>query len=190
MLERDRQVASHSPEEEALEVVDADDNVVGRETRAEIHRRGLLHRAVHLFVFNSAGAVYVQRRSSTKDRFPQFLDSSAAGHVDPGESYEHAAIRELREELGIEAEVREILRTPAAEITDNEHVVVYRVETDAGPVPDPDEVQWGGFMTPELLTSRMEESPGDFVPGFIYLWKEYLRVLDNEQAAECGKHFS
>ena len=182
-------MASHSVEEELLDVVDVDDNVVRRASRGEIHRRGWLHRAVHLFVFNSAGEVYVQRRSSSKDRFPQLLDSSAAGHVDPGESYENAALRELGEELGIEAKLQEVFRVSASDITDNEHVVLYRVETDAQPVPDPEEIQWGGFMTPERLTSRMKETPGDFVPGFIYLWKEYLRVRENEQVAEPGEHF-
>jgi len=176
-------VASHSVQEELLDVVDVDDNLVRRASRGEIHRRGWLHRAVHLFVFNGRGEVYVQRRSSSKDRFPQFLDSSAAGHVDPGESYENAALRELQEELGIEAELHEVLRVPASDITDNEHVVLYRVETDAEPVPDPEEIQWGGFMTPAQLTSRMKETPGDFVPGFIYLWEEYLRVTKDEQVA-------
>ena len=80
-----------------------------------------------MFVFNPAGQVYIQRRSRSKDRHPGKLDSSAAGHVDPGETYEETAIRELQEELGIQAEVKEILRVPASEQTDNEHVVLFEV---------------------------------------------------------------
>ncbi|MEJ2719182.1 MAG: NUDIX domain-containing protein [Deltaproteobacteria bacterium] len=163
----------HSTDNEILEVVDTADNVIGRATRAEIHRRGLIHRAVHILLFNSAGEIYVQRRSALKDRFPRRLDSSAAGHVDPGESYEQSARRELEEELGIMVDIEEVLRLPASEITDNEHVVVYQARSDLEPSLNPDEIQWGGFMAPGTLTALMAERPDDFVPVFIHLWNEY-----------------
>ena len=91
----------YSTDSEILEIVDSHDKVIGTGTRGEIHRMGFFHRAVHMFVFNPAGQVYIQRRSRSKDRHPGKLDSSAAGHVDPGETYEETAIRELQEELGI-----------------------------------------------------------------------------------------
>ncbi len=164
----------HSTDNEILEIVDSHDEVVGTATRAEIHRLGLLHRAVHMFLFNPAGQVYVQRRSRSKDRHPGRLDSSAAGHVDPGETYEETAIRELQEELGIKAEVEEILRVPASEQTDNEHVVLFEVMTELGPVPNPAEIQWGAFMSRERVTELMDQSPEDFVPAFILLWRKFL----------------
>jgi isopentenyl-diphosphate Delta-isomerase len=164
----------HSTDNEILEIVDVADRVVGRATRAEIHARGLFHRAVHVFLFNSAGDVYVQRRSSTKDRHPSKLDSSAAGHVDPGESYERTAVRELREELSIRAEVEELLLLPASHATDYEHVRLFKVVSDEKPVPNPEEVQWGRFLAPEHLSHLMEEMPEDFVPAFIVLWKKFL----------------
>ncbi|MEW6530508.1 MAG: NUDIX domain-containing protein [Thermodesulfobacteriota bacterium] len=164
------------PEREMLEVVDERDQVIGSATRAEIHANRWMHRAVHIFVFNSHGQVYVQRRSAFKDRFPGVLDSSAAGHVDPGEGYEETAARELREELGINAHIEEVLRVTASEITDYEHVVLYRAVTGETPEPNPDEIQWGSHMAPEHLTLLMEQNPNDFVPAFIFLWKEYLRL--------------
>ena len=93
----------YSTDSEILEIVDSHDKVIGTGTRGEIHRMGFFHRAVHMFVFNPAGQVYIQRRSRSKDRHPGKLDSSAAGHVDPGETYEETAIRELQEELGIQS---------------------------------------------------------------------------------------
>jgi isopentenyl-diphosphate delta-isomerase type 1 len=162
-------------ESEILEVVDAQDRVIGHATRGEIHRRGLLHRSAHIFVFNEAGEVFVQRRSSNKDKFPGKLDSSAAGHVDPGESYMQAAERELREELGIEAELEEALRSSDFRITDNEHVWLFTGVTDSEPIPDPDEIQWGEFMSGQRLSDLMEENPDDFVPAFIHLWKWFRR---------------
>ncbi len=161
----------HKTDSEILEFVDINDRVLGTATRREIHDRGLTHRAVHVFVFNGQGEIYVQRRSSIKDRFPDRLDSSAAGHVEPGESYEAAAVRELKEELGIAADVEEVLRVGPSPVTDNEHVVLYRACSDTQPAPDPDEVQWGAFMTPDALTLLMQSQPHDFVPAFIYLWE-------------------
>jgi len=170
-------MATHSTDNEALDAVDAEDNVIGLATRAQIHARGLLHRAVHVFVFNTRGEIYVQRRSPHKDRFPSVLDSSAAGHVDSGESYEAAALRELDEELGIRAPLEEVLRVKACAITDNEHVVLYAAVTDVEPVPNLEEVQWGAFMTPDHLTEVMKETSEDFVPAFVHLWQEYRGVL-------------
>jgi isopentenyl-diphosphate delta-isomerase type 1 len=169
-------VTAHSTDNEILEIVDEDDNVIGLATRAEIHGKGLIHRAVHIFVFNSAGEIYVQRRSATKDKFPGVLDSSAAGHVDPGESYEWAAVRELQEELGLTGQVEEVLRVNACPVTDNEHVVLYAVKTDGEPAPNSDEIQWGGFMMRDSLTNRMKEEPEDFVPAFVHLWNEFRKL--------------
>lgn len=166
----------HSTDSEILEIVDAADNVVGRNTRFEIHRQGLMHRAVHIFVFNSTGEVYVQRRSDGKDKHPGVLDSSAAGHVDPGESYQEAAARELFEELGLRAGIRPVLRVKATELTDMEHVALFEAQTDEPPSPNDEEISWGAFMAQQELSRAMESNPADFVPAFIHLWSEYQRL--------------
>ncbi len=166
----------HSTDNEILEILDYEDNVIGTACRAEIHKQGLMHRAVHIFLFNKAGEIYVQKRSQFKDRYAGKLDSSAAGHVEPGETYRRTAVRELREEIGIDAEVNEIFRVGASKITDNEHVALFRSSTDQEPVPNPDEVQWGKFIEPEKLTQMMNKTPEDFVPAFIFLWSEFKRM--------------
>ena len=55
---------------ELFDVVDAEDHVLRVETRFIVHRDQLMHRAVHIFVFNAAGQLYLQRRSLTKDTAP------------------------------------------------------------------------------------------------------------------------
>lgn len=87
--------------DEIFDVVDERDVVIGRETRREIHRRGLLHRAIHIFWTRGDGQLCLQRRSFAKDNAPGLLSTSCAGHVDSGEDYLTAAVRELREELGV-----------------------------------------------------------------------------------------
>lgn len=86
---------------ELFDVVDEHDRVLRRETRAEVHRQRLLHRAVHILVFNARGEVYLQRRSAQKDTYPHRWTTSCSGHVDAGEDYDTAAVRELAEELGL-----------------------------------------------------------------------------------------
>src|SRR5437764_14376788 len=91
-------------DDEIFDVVDQKDRIIGREARAEVHRRGLLHRAVHVLVFNSRGEIFLQKRSMSKDTFPGVWDSSASGHLDCGEDYDACALRELREEIGLNRE--------------------------------------------------------------------------------------
>ena len=95
-----RREVGQSPDE-IFDVVDGQDIVVGLEFRREIHRRGLLHRAIHIFWLRGDGLLCLQRRSYAKDNCPGLLSSSCAGHVDSGEDYLGAAVRELREELGV-----------------------------------------------------------------------------------------
>lgn len=114
--------------DEVFDVVNERDVVVGREFRREIHRRGLLHRAVHIFWVRGDGRLCLQRRSYAKDKCPGLLSSSCAGHVDAGEDYHAAAVRELREELGISvapAQLREIDYAPWHAALGNEFVRSY-----------------------------------------------------------------
>lgn len=82
--------------EELVDIVDRDDTVVGTISKGEAHERGLLHRIVMVFVFDSSGNLLLHRRATTKR-----LDASASGHVGAGESYATAAGRELEEEIGL-----------------------------------------------------------------------------------------
>ncbi len=84
--------------EEIFDIVNERDEVVGQNTRREVHARGLWHRAVHVLVFNARGEVFLQKRSMKKDIAAGKWDSSASGHLDSGEDYDACAVREVREE--------------------------------------------------------------------------------------------
>jgi isopentenyl-diphosphate delta-isomerase type 1 len=73
-------------------------------SRKEVHRLGKLHRAVHLYLFNKENELLLQRRPESADHYPGMLSISVTGHVDAGESSLDAVSRELREELGLNAE--------------------------------------------------------------------------------------
>jgi len=152
---------------EVLDVVDAANRVIGRATRAEIHARGLRHRAVHMLVVNPAGDIYVQRRALSKDSQPGMWDTSAAGHVDHGEDWEAAARRELDEELGLaDVDLEPLAELPASPDTGQEFVRVYRCRVSAEPRPDPQEIMDAGWWSPAALAAWMARRPGDFTAAF------------------------
>ncbi len=76
--------------------------------RAEIHRLGKLHRAIHLYLFNARGELLLQRRSLTVDHAPGVFSISVVGHLDAGEFSASAVRREVEEELGLRAAALQI----------------------------------------------------------------------------------
>ncbi len=86
---------------EILSVVNEEDLVIGQRRRDEIHSLNLFHRSIHVLVFNSNGEIFLQQRGLLKQESPGLWASSVSGHVDAGESYDVACIREIEEEIGI-----------------------------------------------------------------------------------------
>lgn len=80
--------------------------------REEAHRRGIRHRTSHVWLLrkrHGVTQVLLQKRSLNKDSFPGCYDTSSAGHIPAGESYLQSALRELREELGVDAQEEALL---------------------------------------------------------------------------------
>jgi 16S rRNA (adenine1518-N6/adenine1519-N6)-dimethyltransferase len=168
-----RPIPRAEPKEEWFPVVDENDRVVGKAPRGEVHANNLLHRAVHILIFNPAGEVFLQWRARTKDRHALRWDSSAAGHVDAGEEYPEAAARELAEELGIRTALEEIAQLPASDRTDQEFVCLYRGEYDGPFQLNRSEIEGGAYFPPPIVTGWIAARPGDFAPGFAECWKAY-----------------
>jgi isopentenyl-diphosphate delta-isomerase type 1 len=159
--------------EEIFDVVNDRDEVIGHRPRSEVHRLGLMHRAVHVLVFNSRGQVFLQKRSMEKDRHPGVWDSSTSGHVDAGEDYDMAAVREVREEIGLALAQppRRLFKINACAETDQEFVWIYRCEAEGPFELNPDEIERGGWFAPEEVTRWMAERPEEFAPALLFIWK-------------------
>src|ERR1700686_4931160 len=88
-------------QEEMIEIVDTEGSTIGIRRRSEVHGNpSLLHKVVHVLVFNDAGNLLLQKRSMNKDVAPGKWDTSVGGHVSPSEDLKTAALREMKEELG------------------------------------------------------------------------------------------
>jgi len=175
--------APQTPAEEWLEVVDSEDRIVGRQRRADIHRLGLRHRATHILVFDREGRIFLQRRSRNKDINPGLWDTSAAGHVDPGESYDDCARRELAEELGITRAPRELellFTIAASEATGWEFIHVYRAVHDGPLHLNPDEIDEGRWVSPAAIDAWEDAEDHRLSETFRGIWSRYraLRPAD------------
>jgi 16S rRNA (adenine1518-N6/adenine1519-N6)-dimethyltransferase len=157
--------------EESFSVVDERDQVVGAAPRGQVHANNLLHRAVHVLIFNSVGEVFLQMRSRWKDRHPLAWDSSAAGHVNAGEEYDQSAARELREELGIDTPLVRMAKLSASERTGYEFIWLYRGSYDGEFRLEPSEIEAGRFFPAVIVDAWIKARPQEFAPGFIECWR-------------------
>jgi 16S rRNA (adenine1518-N6/adenine1519-N6)-dimethyltransferase len=168
-----RREVGQSPDE-IFDIVDERDVVVGREFRREIHRRGLLHRAIHIFWLRRDGQLCLQRRSYAKDNCPGLLSSSCAGHVDSGEDYLRAAVRELHEELGVAvppAALFEIDYAPWHADLGNEFVRSYLLRGDHPTKLAEFEVDSLIWRTPAEVGSWAKAEPTVFATPLAHLFR-------------------
>lgn len=163
--------------QELLDVVDQDDQVVAVKTRGEIHAKGLMHRAVHILVFNNSGDLFIQKRSMSKDESPGLWDTSAAGHVDSGEDYISCAIRELSEELGV------VVRSPLEflfklqpEMSNGmEHASVYSY-IDEGPFElQKEEIDEGSWISKTKMDQRVESADPTLTQVVCQIWLQFRK---------------
>ncbi len=164
--------------DEIFDVVNERDEVIGQAPRAEVHRRGLLHRSAHVLVFNRKGEVLLQKRSMKKDRQPGVWDSSASGHLNSGEDYDACAVRELKEEIGLQPKtaLQRLFKLPASTETDQEHVCIYVCESEGPVTPDPEEIEIVRWSSREEIDRWLRERPGEFASAFRLIWARLAKL--------------
>ena len=150
---------------ETFDVVDEADRVIGKASRAQVHDRKLLHRAVHVFIQSRSDHWLLQRRSEQKDVEPLLWTTSCSGHVDSGEEYIESAVRECKEELGLDLDlfnIREVFRCSACLETGNEFVRVYLCRSTEKIYPHPGEICETRELRLDEIESELSESPRSY----------------------------
>ncbi len=134
-------------QEEVIEIVDIEGRTIGLRNRSEVHGDpSLLHKVVHVLVFNDAGQLLLQKRSMKKDVAPGKWDTSVGGHVSPGEDLMVAALREMDEELGIASDFINPLYSHIFTSPDESELVFTYQCVHNGPFPfNPEEIEEVAF---------------------------------------------
>lgn len=144
--------------DEWLDVLDDDHRVIGQALRSVVHQRGLRHRGADVFLFTREGKLLVQTRTATRATFPSALDCSAAEHVRAGEDFLQAALRGMKEEIGVEGiELKPVLDfSNSNSPTDHETSRLYEGMVDPEQVHfDPVEVTRIDYFTLQELDALM-----------------------------------
>ncbi len=156
------------------------DRVIGKATRSEIHKNNLLHRSAHILVFNFNNQLFLQKRSISKDESPGLWDTSSAGHVNSGESYEAAAYRELWEELGIKTFLTPLIKIDACKETHHEHIQIYICKTDANIKINQEEISEGKYFNFSELIKEIHRSSEKYTSSLKLILRNYAeKILKN-----------
>jgi isopentenyldiphosphate isomerase len=158
-------VSSAELPEEQVAIIDESGAVVGSAPRSVMRRDNLPHIVVAVLVRDSAGRIYVHRRTDIKDVFPGLHDCCAAGCLQAGEEIEDAARREVAEELGVVGVPLAPLFVMRYDDAATRHLCHAFMATYDGPIShQAEEVAWGGWMTPEELRTNLADPSWPFVP--------------------------
>jgi len=173
-------------ESEIFDIVNDNDEIIGNASRNEVHRMGLKHRSVHLLIFNKQESVLLQKRSMEKDTFPGVWDSSVSGHVDSGEDYDKAVIRESWEELGVKFEgvPEKIFKVNACKETDNEFSWVYRHISEGPFSPNVDEISEIKWFSIETLDDSNLHDSTIFSPAFSLIWNRLMKNPEDDSSTQ------
>lgn len=175
--------------EEQIDVLNKDGSFTGESCgRSKVHAQGLWHRTVHIWAFDLKGRILFQLRSRDKENNPGLLDTSCAGHISAGDDSLNAAVRELREELGVVKSTHELeyLFESSHESVlnggsylDNEFYDVFKITLDEKEarslVPQKGEVDSFVWMTREEFFAKHKLHPEMFVEHP----KDYQWLMEN-----------
>ncbi|EQM31906.1 NUDIX domain-containing protein [Rhodococcus sp. WS1] len=176
--------ADLNPADEVVAVYDRTGNPIGRAPRSVVYSGGLWHASAGVLVRTGDGSrIYVHRRTDMKAVFGGYHDCLAGGVVDPGETPQETAIREVGEELGIFGTADQPLQlTEIARISwDGEwnnsplrcHLFAFELRYDGPMAHQPSEIAEGWWWTPKELGAHLQDPSWPFVPDSRALLADY-----------------
>lgn len=152
-------------------LVNEQDEAVGVMDKMEVHKKGLLHRAFSVFIFDSKGKMLLQQRSAEKYHGALLWTNACCSHPYPGEDVSDAAVRRLQEELGFVTQLQKIFCfTYHAEVEngliEHEYDYVFTGEYEHVISPNPHEVANYTFESVEKIKEDIISHPQKFTSWF------------------------
>ena len=163
-------------DDEPLILVDSENNILGHMPKAEAHRGdGVLHRAFSIFLFDNDDNVVLQQRAPGKQLWGGYWSNSCCSHPRRGESMDDAALRRLREELGVAARLTFLYRFEyQARFGDagSEHELcsVYVARSKASVAVNPNEISATRHVAPATLDAELVDHPERYTPWLKIEW--------------------
>jgi len=163
-------------------LVDELDNELGLMEKIEAHKKGKLHRAFSVFVFNEKGQMLLQQRAFSKYHSGGLWTNTCCSHQRRGESNVDAAKRRLQEEMGFVCDVEKIFDFTYYAALDQgliehefDHVFVGHYNED--PLPNPDEVAGFKWMTFDEVDDDMKQNPALYTAWFRIIFDKYANFV-------------
>lgn len=167
---------------EKVILVDDQDNEIGTMEKMEAHRKGVLHRAFSVLIFNVDGEWLIQKRAMTKYHSAGLWTNTCCSHPRPGEEIGKAAKRRLMEEMGLD-----ILPTLSHKfsykidlengLTENEMDYVFTGTIQGVPLANPSEVEDWRFISIDDLQKELSSNPKAFTHWFKIILKECGKLI-------------
>lgn len=175
---------------EYLDVLNSDGTPTGAaKPRDEVHRQGDWHKTVHVWILNYDREILIQKRSDNCEAYAGFWDISCAGHVAAGDTPDITAIRELREELGITADLSELqffgsvkntLITNSGKYIDNQLTDIFILKANlkySEITLQQSEVSAVKFIPLKELIELQKKNDPDFFPRAESYWKKLGQLI-------------
>lgn len=166
-------------------LVDRNDDTIGSAPKLEAHEKGLLHRAVSVLLFNRRNELLIQRRAAGKYHSGGLWANSCCTHPAIGEPVHTAAVRRLREEMGISASLNPLKTIVYRARLDNgltEHELdhLFVGQSDQPPATDPAEVSDYRYLPLPAIREDMLQHPGRYAVWFRIIvcgfdWEDLVR---------------
>lgn len=174
--------------DELIDLVNEKNELTGEQKPwSEVHNKALLHRSVHIWIYNSKDEVLLQLRSKEKYTFPNLWDISCAGHVDLNEDPKTSALRELKEELGLTVDPQNLKfrniereQKSSQNFIENEFCYIYLLKFDGAAntlVLQKEEVTQAQFFTIPNIEKELKINPANYAPH--NYWSEILEEIQN-----------
>lgn len=164
-----------------VDVVDVNDRVIGQDWKNQKIAKDFISRVVAIFLLNDEGKLILCRRSDKKMNAAGLLDLAAFGNVMAGESYEEAARRELKEELGIDCNLK-FLAKFYQEVKNDDKVYkifcgVFAGKTNQALTLNHELIEVINREIDEVARD-LENNPNHYCPGFINDFKQIKTQLE------------
>jgi isopentenyldiphosphate isomerase len=157
--------------EEYFDIVDDNGKIIGKALRSECHgNSALIHRTVHAVIYHSDGRILLQKRSRNKDIQPDKWDTAVGGHLDSGEDYKTAIVREIKEEVGILVNFSELEYITDAKIRnriESENIKIFKLVSNGPFKFQQEEISEIKFWKIDELCNAVKKTPDIFTPNLL-----------------------